>query len=50
MNYEQHFAQMFDDVTEGVNIGTITRYKEEMLKTEMVSYVIERIQHKSLFS
>ena len=48
--YEQHFDQMFDDVTEGVNIGTITRYKKEMLKTKMLSYIIERIQHKSLFS
>ena len=48
--YEQHFDQVFDEVTEGVNIGTITRYKKRMLKTKMFSYIIERIQHKSLFS
>ena len=48
--YEHHFDQVFDDVIEDVHLGRITRLKKGMLKTQILSYIIECIENKSLFS
>ena len=48
--YQLHFDKVFSDISEGIHFGRITRYKKAMLKEEIFTYILERVQTKSLYS